>query len=136
MKLLIDTNIILDVLMKRADFYDKSSRVLKLCEINKAEGFLSATSVTDVHYFLRKAVSHDQVRETMKTLLAIIDVAAVTKADIHHAFSYDMADYEDAVQTACAKRIGADYIVTRNQKDFLASPVKAVAPDFFLTMRL
>ncbi len=129
MKLLIDTNVILDVLMKRMEFYEKSARVFKLCEIKKAEGFLSATTVTDVHYFLRKAIPHEQVQETMKTMLAIIDVAAVTKADIHKAFSYGMTDYEDAVQAACAKRIGASYIVTRNHKDYGLSPVKAVAPD-------
>jgi predicted nucleic acid-binding protein len=136
MKLLLDTNVILDVLMKRAEFYEKSSRVLKLCEVKKAEGFISATTVTDVFYFLRKAVPRDQVRDTMQTMLAIIDVAAVTKADIHKAFSYDMKDYEDAVQAACAKRIGAEYIVTRNHKDFSHSPVKAVTPDQLLSMRL
>ncbi len=129
MKLLIDTNVILDVLMKRADFYEKSARVFKLCEIKKAEGFLSATTVTDVHYFLRKAVPSEQIQETMKTMLAIIDVAAVTKADIYKAFSFGMKDYEDAVQAACAARIGASYIVTRNHKDFGGSPVRAVTPD-------
>jgi predicted nucleic-acid-binding protein len=115
--------------MKRKDFYEDSSRVLKLCEIKKDEGFISATTVTDIHYFLRKELSREQVQETMKTLLAVIDVAAVTKADIHRAFTYNMPDYEDAVQAACAKRIGAERIVTRNAKDFKGSPVRALTPD-------
>lgn len=132
MKLLIDTNIILDVLMKRTNFYESSSHVLKFCEVKKAEGFVSAASVTDIHYLLRKATPPEQTRETIKTLLAIIDVASVTKADIQNAFSYNMNDYEDAVQAACAKRIGAEYIVTRNAKDFVSSPVKAIAPDVFI----
>jgi predicted nucleic acid-binding protein len=129
MKVLIDTNVILDILMKRAGFYENSSRVLKLCEIKQDEGYISATTVTDVHYFLRKEIGYEQTREAMQTLLAIIDVAAVTKADIHRAFSYNMPDYEDAVQAACAKRIGAMRIVTRNAKDFKGSPVIAVTPD-------
>jgi predicted nucleic acid-binding protein len=129
MRVLIDTNVILDILMKRAGFYENSSRVLRLCEIKRDEGYVSATTVTDVHYFLRKGLGREQTRETMKTLFAIIDVAAVTKADIHRAFAYDMADYEDAVQAACAKRIGAERIVTRNAKDFKGSPVMAVTPD-------
>lgn len=128
MRILIDTNIILDVLMKRADFYEDSARVLKLCEIKKMEGFVSATSVTDILYLLRKAIPPEQVRETVKTLLAVVDVAGVTKADIHNAFGYNMPDYEDAVQAACAKRISAEYIVTRNQKDFAGSPVQAILP--------
>jgi predicted nucleic acid-binding protein len=121
--------VILDILIKRAAFYENSSRVLKLCEVKRDEGFISATTVTDVHYFLRKELGHEQMRETMKTLLAIIDVAAVTKADIHRAFSYDMPNYEDAVQAACAQRIGAERIITRNAKDFKGSPVIAVTPD-------
>ena len=63
----------------------------------------------------------------MQTLLLIVDIASVGKSEISAAFASDMKDFEDAVQSACAKRLGMDYIVTRNLKDFQKSEVKAIS---------
>lgn len=128
MRLLIDTNVIIDVLAKRTGFYQDSLEVLHFCEVRKAEGFISATSVTDIMYILRKHLEPEFIQETIKTMLTVISVADVTKSDINTAFDLKMSDYEDAVQASCAKRIKADYIVTRNAKDFKNSPVKAITP--------
>ena len=128
MRLLIDTNVVIDVLAKRADFYLDSLEVLHYCEVNKTEGFVSATSVTDIMYILRKHLEPEHLQETVKTMLTVVSVADVTKGDINNAFDLDMSDYEDAVQASCAKRIRADYIVTRNVKDFKNSPIQAVTP--------
>ena len=131
MKILLDTNIIIDVLTKRAG-YEQSLALIRYCELGKAEGFISATTVTDVVYIMRKHIPPAQVREAVQTLLVIVDVASVLKGDISAAFLSDMQDFEDAVQAACALRIGVKYLVTRNLKDFDKSPVPAISPDTML----
>lgn len=127
MKLLLDTNIIVDILSKR-EGYEDSLRILQFCEVGRVEGYVSAVTVTDVMYILRKHIAPDGVRDTLLTLLSIVDVADVIRSDIRGAFSCGMKDFEDAVQAMCAKRIGADYIVTRNLKDFEGAPVRGISP--------
>jgi predicted nucleic acid-binding protein len=127
MKLLLDTNIIVDVLSRR-DGYEASLKVLKCCEARRVDGWVSAVTITDVMYILRKYITSSNVRDALLTLLSVVRVADVLEIDIRAAFSCAMKDFEDAVQTACARRIGVDYIVTRNLKDFGASPVSVVSP--------
>jgi len=127
MRFMLDTNIIIDILSKR-DGYEESLRLVKYCEIGRVEGFVSAITVTDVMYILRKHIDPSHVRDAVKTLLLIVEVANVLKSDIYSAFSGEMKDYEDAVQASCAERMKADYIVTRNLKDFAKSTVPALSP--------
>jgi predicted nucleic acid-binding protein len=131
MRLLLDTNVIVDVLSGR-DGYIDSLEVLKRCETKRAEGFISVITITDVMYILRKHKTSGGIRGAMTALMSIVDISDVTRADIRNAFSCEMRDFEDAAQAMCAKRIGADYIVTRNVKDFAASPVRAILPSDML----
>lgn len=128
MKLMLDTNIVVDVITKRPG-YEDSLEILKYCELGMVYGFVSAVTVTDVMYVLRKHLAPSLVRDAVQTLLMVVDVANVLKSDITHGFSSNMPDYEDAVQSSCAKRMKADYIVTRNTRDFQKSPVTAVLPE-------
>ena len=134
MRLLLDTNIIVDILTKRTG-YEDSRMILRYCEAGRAEGLISATTVTDVMYILRKHIAPSAVREAVQTLLSIVGVAGVLKADIIAAFASDMIDYEDAVQASCAARNKADYIVTRNVKDVEKSSVPAILPGDLLKLR-
>jgi predicted nucleic acid-binding protein len=127
MKLFLDTNIIVDVISKRNGYKD-SLRILKCCEANIFKGYVSANTVTNVMYILRKHVAPNVVRSAVQALLTIVEVATVLKSDITTAFDNGIKDYEDAVQAACAARINADCIVTRNIKDFKGSDVPAVLP--------
>ena len=133
MKILLDTNIIIDILSKR-EGYVTSLQLLRYCETKKLEGVVSTTTITDVMYILRKQTTPQLLREAIQALLTIADVAGVTKVDINRALSSDMSDFEDAVQAACAKRIKADYIVTRNLKDFAGSQVRAISPENMLKL--
>lgn len=133
MTLLLDTNIIVDVLTKRNGYSD-SLQILRFCEINKAEGHISAVTITDLMYILRKYIEPKGVRQAVQALLTILDVAAVGKSEINGAFQSEMTDFEDAVQAQCAKRLKADYIVTRNLRDFKASHVPAISPADAVTM--
>jgi len=131
-KLLLDTNIIIDIITKRYG-YEESLNVLKYCEAKFAEAFISAITITDVMYILRKHIPQDDLKEVIKTILTITDVAGTIKSDILEALYGNMKDYEDAVQASCANRIGADYIVTRNVKDFKESLVPVLNPKEALT---
>jgi len=129
MKILIDTNIILNVLLRREPFYPKDAEVLKLCGA-RADGMLLASQTTDIFYMLRRynmAVS--EAKSALKKLTENIKIIDVNAADVSAALESDMADYEDALLAFCAKRRKADCIVTRNEKDFTESPVPAITPE-------
>ena len=127
MKFLLDTNIVVDVISRRGGFED-SLTIFRSCEVGIAEGVISATTVTDVRYILRKHIDPGGVRDAVKTLLLIMDVAGVLKSDISAALLSEVKDFEDAVQASCAERIKADYIVTHNLQDFGKSSVPAISP--------
>jgi len=130
MRLLLDTNILIDILSKR-DGYIESLSVLRYCETGYAAGYVSTTTITDAMYIMRK-LEPSAIRSAIQTLISIVEIADVLKSDIHAAFLSGMADFEDAVQASCAARINADYIVTRNVKDFEKSSVPAVSPEDIL----
>lgn len=132
MKVLIDTNVILDVLCGRAEFLEASSRVWKYCEINKLSGVISALSLPNIVYILRKELDPDKTKEIIDRLMLIFDVAELKAEDLRKAADMKSADYEDAVQMCCAARINADFIVTRNVRDFVSSPIPAVKPSELL----
>jgi len=132
MKILIDTNVIIDYLVDRTPFADHAERVLELCRSGEVEGFLTASAVTDIYYVVRKAAGREKTLEAIRTLCSVLDIADVGKADVLGAMELDMTDYEDALAAQCARRIKADCIVTRNIADFAASPVPAKEPAAFL----
>lgn len=128
MKVLIDTNIILDVLCKRPDFYEDSAKIFKLCEVKKISGVISALSIPNIMYILRKELDADKTREILDSLMLIFSVADLKADDLKKAADMRFKDYEDVIQSACATRIKANYIVTRNIKDFSESKVTAIKP--------
>lgn len=132
MKVLIDTNVILDVLCSREEFLEASSRVWKYCEVNKLTGVISALSVPNIVYILRKELDPDKTKDIIDRLMLIFDVAELKAEDLRKAAEMKTADFEDAVQMCCADRINADFIVTRNVRDFVSSPVPAVKPSELL----
>jgi len=127
-RLLIDTNIIIDYLADRTPFAADSERVIGMCIDEYAEGFLTASSVTDIYYIMRKVTGREKALIKIRQLLEILDVVSVGKSEILKAMELDIPDFEDALAAVCAERIKADYIVTRNTKDFKNAFVKAVTP--------
>ncbi|MBQ9252508.1 MAG: PIN domain-containing protein [Clostridia bacterium] len=133
MRLLIDANIILDVLQKREPHHVDSAKVWKLCETGKAEGFVSVLSFADIVYIMRKELTPDSIEDVMKIMSLIFQFADVRESDLRDAVGMKWDDYEDALQAVTAARIEADYIITRNVKDFKLSKVMALMPNEFLT---
>ena len=128
MKVLIDTNIILDVLCKRPDFYKDSAKVFKLCEVKRISGVISALSIPNIMYILRKELDSEKTKEILDNLSLIFSIADLKADDLKKAADMQFKDYEDAVQSACAARIKANYIITRNIGDFTMSKVAAIKP--------
>lgn len=132
MKVLIDTNVILDVLCSRKGLVEASSRVWKYCEINKINGYISAVSIPNIVYILRKELDPDKTKEIIDRLMLIFDIVELKSEDLRNAAEMKMSDYEDALQMCCAARINADFIVTQNIRDFISGPVPAVKPSELL----
>jgi predicted nucleic acid-binding protein len=133
MKIFIDTNVVLDVLARREPFYEASRGVWELVEKTEVRGYLSAASITDVFYILRKHLGPQGAYDTVSKLLLVFLVASVSEKDIRMALVLGGKDFEDALQVVCAKRIRADYLITRDKGDFADSEgIKIVTPEEFL----
>jgi predicted nucleic acid-binding protein len=132
-RILIDTNIILDFALKRNPFYSGSVAVFQLMNEKKIEGFITASSVTDIYYLLSKSKEKSDVRQFIGLLLNFVDVLKVDKSIIIEALNSDLLDFEDAVQNTTAIENDLDIIITRNKKDFTQSPLTILTPDEFLS---
>ena len=132
MKLLIDANILLDVLQRRKPHCEASSMIWKLCETEQAEGCVSALSMANLVYVMRKELSPDQVENALGRLSLIFRVVDLTASDIERAAQARWSDFEDALQSVTAERIHADVIVTRNTRDFKQSTIPAYTPSEYL----
>jgi predicted nucleic acid-binding protein len=129
MKILIDANIALDVLLERQPFYISGVRVLGLSK-GGIELFISASTVTDIYYITCQELKNkDAALALLKNLLTSVDVAAVTNSEIYRAIDLNWSDLEDAVQYAAGETLAVDYLVTRNISDFTASAYPVVTPD-------
>ena len=132
MVLLIDTNVILDVLINRPEFVKDSSMIWKLCETEQARGYISTLTYANMMYVMRKQMTPDQIAEIFRKLSLIFEFADFSPAVLERAVTMKWKDFEDAVQSATAEAIRADYIITRNLKDFTQSRVMAFTPSELL----
>lgn len=128
MRLLIDANVILDVLQNRKPHVKDSSVIWKICEIRQAEGFISVLTFANLVYIMRKELNPGQIEEVLQKLSLIFTFTELSPSDLTSAAHLQWNDFEDALQSVTAERIHADYIVTRNVRDFLKSKITAFTP--------
>ena len=128
MKILIDTNVILDVLCGRPEFVDDSLKVFKYCEANQITGCISALSIPNIVYIMRKELDNEKIKDIRNTFTSLFTIVDLRESDLIKGADLDFSDYEDALQSICASRVKANYIVTRNIKDFKNSSVPAIKP--------
>ena len=132
MKVLIDTNVILDVLIGREPHLEHSAGVLRLCG-TQVSGFVTVSQTTDIFYLLcREKVKPTKAKELIRRLLENVKAVDVLVSDANIALNSTMDDYENALIGYVAKRNKIDYIITRNQGDYADSPVVALSPSEFL----
>ena len=128
MVLLIDANIILDVLLNRPVFVKDSAMIWKLCETEQMKGYVSTLTFANLVYIMRKQLDPEKIEDVFHKLNLIFEFADFSVSDLTHAADLNWKDFEDAVQSVIAERIHADYIITRNVRDFSKSRVMAFTP--------
>jgi predicted nucleic acid-binding protein len=129
LKVLFDTNIILDVLLEREPFFGLSSQLFNFVESKKIDGYLCATTLTTIDYLVTKHHNKQLAKQAIQSLLALFSVAGVNKLILINAVDSEFSDFEDAVLYQSACNAGIDYIVTRNVKDFkMATSIRVCTP--------
>jgi len=128
MKVLLDTNILLDVLLDRDPFVVDSSAIWAACDAGNIDGFISASTLTDLFYIARRAADVPIARIAIGLCLATFEIAPVDRPTLEHAAALPGDDFEDNVQIASATIAGLDAIVTRNGADFAGAALPVLTP--------
>lgn len=135
MVVLIDTNVLLDFLLGRDPYFSNADKIIKLCAEQKIQGFMAAHSIPNMFYILRKDMSVETRREVLLNLCDILAIQAIDSVKVIAALKNSaFIDLEDCLQNDCTEEIKADYIVTRNIKDFEISEIPAILPEDFLKL--
>jgi predicted nucleic acid-binding protein len=133
-KLLLDINVVLDVLLAREPWAVEAATLLSAVEERRVEGYVAGHTITTVHYIVEKAKGSKIAALSVTDVLRIVRVAPIGATDFHQGLALRMNDFEDAVQVAAALQVGADYLVTRNTKDFRRAPVQVRTPGEILAL--
>lgn len=128
MRILFDTNVIVDVFLERGPFFGPAAQLLDAVEHGELEGLLGATTVTTVYYLVSKVKKEATARETIGGLLQLFEVAAVNRTVLEQATASAFSDFEDAVLHEAGRRSSAEGIVTRDKGDFTAATLTIYTP--------
>ena len=128
LKILLDTNVILDVAQQIQPYYDESDQVLSLVEQGQLEGYISASSFSDIYYISRKTQGRDWSLRFLQKLVSFCKIATVDEAAISMALAANFRDFEDAIQYSVAVINQLDAIVTRNTQDFTNVTLPILTP--------
>lgn len=135
-EVLLDTNIVLDIALERREFLEKSKELMLLINKKSIRSYITATTVTDIYYILKKSRGHQLTVAFLKDFFDFVDVAGVSREAIFNALDSELTDFEDAVQTESAKQNAISIIITRNKSDFKMSDMEVFTPDEFIRQRL
>jgi predicted nucleic acid-binding protein len=131
-KILLDTNIILDIALERQPFFQPAAKILETSDFDRFHLYISASMATDVFYVIRKEKGESVGLAFLKDLLDAVDVCRVDKGILLLALESDFSDFEDAVQHFAAVNAELEVIITRNKKDYSASSLKIMDPEEFV----
>ena len=135
MKVLFDTNIIMDEILAREPFCQDSRRVIEFCSENEVEVFLAVHTITNLFYLLRKNLPASDRRTVILNLFKTYSVVSIDTEKLVRALSNeDFKDFEDCLQVECAAAVQADYIITRDKNDFAESEIPCVTPAEFFNL--
>ena len=128
MKILIDTNVVLDLLLEREPFVEDAILLFEQIEQGKLEGYIAATTITNIFYIIRKTEGREVAIAAINRLLIGLRFCVVDRQTVETALRLGLKDFEDSVQLACAALSQLDAIVTRDRKDFIGSNLPIYAP--------
>jgi predicted nucleic acid-binding protein len=128
MRVLIDTNIVLDFLLQREPFSQDAELLFQAIGAGQITGYVTATTLTDIFYISRKRTrSVEQARQAVSEILTAMVICPIDRAVLESAFNSGLIDFEDAVQIFGAVAQGLDAILTRDSKGFLSSPIPVLS---------
>jgi len=128
MKLLLDTDVLLDIALERIPFFGDSNAVLVWCDDHPRSGFIAWHSLSNVYYILRKKQGETATRDFLALALETLEVIPTGTPAAKQALRADIRDFEDALQMAAAVAAGVDYVVTRDVRDYAGSIIPALTP--------
>lgn len=128
MKILFDTNVVLDVLLDREPFADDAAYLISKVELSEIQGFLCATTITTIYYIIAKSIGSKSASKHISTLLSLFAIAPVNRLVLEKSISSRFDDFEDSVLHESALYSGAQYIVTRNSIDFKKAKLPIFEP--------
>lgn len=129
MKVLLDTNIIIDVALERQPYVTNSETVLAFVEQRQIEGYISASTISDLYYIIRKQKGRNSTIEFLQEILTFCQIATVNQTVITMAFTTNFKDFEDAIQYSTAVVNQLDGIITRNPQDFPVVTPRIITPE-------
>ena len=132
--LLVDTNVVLDVVLNRHPWAADAAALLDAVEKGRAQGYIAGHAVTTVYYLVEKHRGHAVAATAVSDLLQLLSVVPLTAMDFQRALGLALRDFEDGVQAAACLQVNADYLVTRNSKDFEGTPVTTRGPGEVLAL--
>lgn len=128
MKVLIDTNVVLDLLLEREPFVETAIALFEQIERDNLAGYIAATTITNIFYIIRKTEGREVALAAINRLLVGLRFCAVDRQTVETALSLGLKDFEDSIQLACATLTQLDGIVTRDHKDFIGSNLPIYSP--------
>lgn len=135
MRILIDTNVVIDALTSREPWNENAEKIFIMAANNIIDMNITASSVTDIYYLVRKYLHNTETaKQIMGKLFSLAGILDVTEFDCVEALASPISDYEDAVIEQVARRSGVDYIVIRNQKDYKEGVMKVILPEEFIKL--
>ena len=134
MRVLIDTNVILDLLLDREPFSKQSALLISKVEKGELTGVLCATTITTIYYLVRKSLDKKEAEKSIDLIFSLFEIATVNRTVLETARKLDFNDFEDAVIYASAIHSNCDVLITRNIKDFKADDIPIYEPEEFLNI--
>lgn len=132
MRILLDTNVLIDYLMKREPYKCSAESILNACISDEMKGCIAAHSISNLFFILRKSFSVDERRDILGVLCQILTVVGIDEDMIIRALqNTEFTDFEDCLQMECAREFKAEFIITRNLADFQHSAIPAISSDEF-----
>lgn len=129
MRVLIDTNVVLDFLQEREPFVANAARLFERIDTGEIEGFIAATTITNIYYIVRRAAGRVVAQDAITQILSDLNICAVDLEVLEQALALNFQDFEDAVQYSCAIVHNVDAIVTRDASGFVNAEIPVVLPE-------
>lgn len=133
-KIFVDTNILLDVALHREEFLEEATQIWADCELKKVQGFISAITLNNMHFIIRKMIGSAAALEYVRLILNIFTVVPLDETILRLAVDLPHKDFEDAIQTFSAVQAKAECIVTRDTAHFSRDYMPVISPGEYIEL--